>query len=67
MELKVATESSKVTLSEKEHLFLTEKQLLMKELEEEKRISRQTKELLVNAHSKELAIVEKEHKAQLKV
>ena len=39
----------------------------MKELEEEKRIARQTKELLVNAHSKELAILEKEHKSQLKV
>lgn len=39
----------------------------MKELEEEKRITRQTKELLVNAHSKELAILEKEHKSQLKV
>ena len=39
----------------------------MKELEEEKRIARQTKELLVNAHSKELAILEREHKSQLKV
>ena len=39
----------------------------MKELEEEKRIARQTKELLVNAHSKELAIIEKEHKTELKV
>lgn len=39
----------------------------MRELEEEKRIARQTKELLINAHSKELAILEKEHKNQLKV
>lgn len=48
-------------------MFLTEKQQLMKELDEEKRIARQTKELLVNAHSKELAIIVKEHKNQLKV
>ena len=44
-----------------------EKQQLMKELDEEKRIARQTKELLVNAHSKELAILEMDHQSQLKV
>ena len=39
----------------------------MKELEEEKRNSQQTKELLEKTHNKELAVLEREHKNQLKV
>ena len=39
----------------------------MNKLEEEKRTSQQTKELLENTHNKELAILEREHKDQLKV
>ena len=66
-QLKEATESSKVSLSEKEHSFLTEKQLLIKELEVEKRNSEKAREVLVYTHAKQLANQESEHNKQLKV
>ncbi|XP_065919483.1 protein FAM184A-like isoform X2 [Dysidea avara] len=65
-QLKEATESSKVSLSEKEHSFLTEKQLLIKELEVEKRNSEKAREVLVYTHAKQLANQESEHNKQLK-
>jgi len=56
-----------VSLSEKEHSFLTEKQLLIKELEFEKRNSEKAREVLIDSHAKELASQECEHNKQLKV
>ena len=66
-QLQEATEASKVCLSEKEHKFLIEKQLLIKELESEKRNSEKTREILVDSHAKQLANQESEHNKQLKV
>jgi len=63
-QLRDATEASKVSLS---HTFLTEKQLLIKELESEKRNSEKTREMLVDSHAKQLASQEIEHNKQLKV
>jgi len=66
-QLQEAVESSNASLSEKEHSFLTEKKLLIKELETEKKNAEKARQLLVDTHNKQLASQEKEHNKAIKV